>query len=177
MDYDNLLKLVKSRRSIRRFKSDPIPIEYVDKIIEVARWAPSGFNQQPWEFVVVRKPELKNKIVEFCRESRIFSPRMESTREPWQGAAKITPHQGEPDFSLAPVFILVLGDNRTREGLPMTLRYDPYRQQVIFISGLADRDVVYAFSRHVSKSGFSMGFIYWFRLSTMHDQKPSWNQK
>jgi nitroreductase len=137
MDYDSLLKLVKSRRSIRRFKRTPIPDKYIDKIIEVARWAPSGFNQQPWEFVVVKKAELRNKIVEFCRESRMFAPRMEAVREPWQGTAKVMPHPGEPDFSTAPVFILLLGDNRTREGLPMGLRYDPYRQQIVFISSLA----------------------------------------
>ena len=33
-----------------------------EQIIEVARWAPSGFNQQPWDFIVVKKQELKNKI-------------------------------------------------------------------------------------------------------------------
>jgi len=44
MEYDGLLELVKKRRSIRRFKPDPIPDGYIEKIIEVARWAPSGFN-------------------------------------------------------------------------------------------------------------------------------------
>jgi nitroreductase len=137
MEYDSLLQLVKNRRSIRRFKRTPISDEYIDKIIEVARWAPSGFNLQPWEFVIVKKSELKHKIVEICRESRIFGPRMEATRELWQGASKVTQIQGEPDFSVAPVFILLLGDNRIREGLPMLLRYDPNRQQINFNSGLA----------------------------------------
>lgn len=137
MDYDGLLDLVKNRRSSRRFKPDPVSEDHIDKIIEVARWAPSGFNQQPWDFMVVRKQELKDKIVEFCRESRIFGPSMETTREPWQGSLKVTPHKGEPDFSAAPVFILLLGDTRTKEGLPMGLRYDPYQQQNIFISGLS----------------------------------------
>ena len=49
MDYDSLLKLVKNRRSMRKFKPEPIPDEYVDKIIEVARWAPSGANSQTWQ--------------------------------------------------------------------------------------------------------------------------------
>ena len=66
MDYDSLLELVKERRSIRRFKPDPIPDNFIDKIIEVARHAPSGFNMQPWEFVVVKKPELREKIVEYA---------------------------------------------------------------------------------------------------------------
>ena len=59
MQYDDFLSLAKQRRTIRRFKPDPIPDEYVDKIIEAARWAPSGLNQQPWEFVVVRTRRLE----------------------------------------------------------------------------------------------------------------------
>jgi nitroreductase len=138
MKYDDLLDLVTKTRSIRRFKTDPIPDNYIDKIIEVARRAPSGFNQQPWEFLVVREPELKTKIVEYCRESASLGPKMEETRESWQGNAKRIPIQGEPDYSVAPVFILLLGDNRTREGLPMNRRYDPCREQSVFISGLAN---------------------------------------
>ncbi len=57
MNYENLLELVKERRSIRKFKPDPIPDEYVDKIIEAARWAPSGGNSPPWEFIVIKKQE------------------------------------------------------------------------------------------------------------------------
>ena len=37
MDYEGLLELVKKRRSIRKFKPDPIPDAYIDQIIEVAR--------------------------------------------------------------------------------------------------------------------------------------------
>ena len=62
MKYESFLELAKKRRSIRSFKPDPIPDEYVDKIIEAARWAPSGFNTQPWEFVVIKKKELKESI-------------------------------------------------------------------------------------------------------------------
>ena len=68
MDYDSLLDLVKKRRSIRRFKADPIPDDYITKIIDVARWAPSGFNMQPWEFLVVKKPELRERIVELISD-------------------------------------------------------------------------------------------------------------
>jgi nitroreductase len=138
MDYDDLLELVKNRRSIRRYRPDPVPEEYIDKIIEVARWAPSGFNQQPWEFVVIREPEVKNKIVQFCRESMVLEPRMDALRESWQGKARFKPSEGGSDYSVAPVFILLLGDIRTKEGLPMGLRYEPHLLQTVFISGLAN---------------------------------------
>ena len=76
--YEDLLELLKYRRSIRRFKPDPIPDEYIDKIIEAALWAPSGFNMQPWEFVVVKNQELKDSIVQICRNSIELSIKMEA---------------------------------------------------------------------------------------------------
>ncbi|MBW2029038.1 MAG: nitroreductase family protein [Deltaproteobacteria bacterium] len=140
MDYDNLLDLVKKRRSIRRFKPDPVPDEHIDKIIEVARWAPSGFNMQPWEFVVIRKPELRNKIVEYVMTYWDQGKLMESTREAWQGRPwrlKGVVDSGM-DYTTAPVYILLLGDKRTRDGLPMGVRYSEERFQLIFMSSLAN---------------------------------------
>ena len=71
MDYDGLLELFKKRRSIRKFKPDPVPDEYVDKIIEAARWAPSGANSQPWQFIVIKKDELRKRIFEIHKEGQI----------------------------------------------------------------------------------------------------------
>ena len=139
MDYDLLLELVKKRRTIRRFKPDPIPDEYIDKIIEVARWAPSGFNMQPWEFVVVKKPALRDKVVEYITAYWGQAKMMESTREPWQGKPWKTSGvlDAGMDFTTAPVYIILFGDARTKAGLPMGVRYDPNRCHLIFTSGLA----------------------------------------
>ncbi|MDZ4677032.1 MAG: nitroreductase family protein [Oligoflexia bacterium] len=48
-----LLDLMKQRRSIRKYKKDPIPKELIDKILEAGFWAPSGKNLQNWRFFVV----------------------------------------------------------------------------------------------------------------------------
>jgi nitroreductase len=138
MNYDSLLEFVKNTRSIRRFKPDTIPDEYIRKIIEVARWAPSGFNQQPWEFVVVRKPELRKKITEYIVTYGSQSREMESTREPWQITWKPEPVGSEADYSVAPIYIIIFGDTRTKEGLPMGVRFDEHRRETIFISSLAN---------------------------------------
>jgi len=45
-------KIIKERRSIRRFKPDPVPKEVLEKIIKIGMWAPSAMNTQPWEFYV-----------------------------------------------------------------------------------------------------------------------------
>jgi len=138
MDYDHLLELVKKRRSIRRFKPDPIPEDTIHQIIEVARWAPSGFNMQPWEFVMVRNPELKEEIVKLVNDyRRTYYPRMEETRESWQKISMRLEQKGPLDWSQAPVFIVLFGDTRVQKGLPMAVRYDARKCQSIFTSSLA----------------------------------------
>ena len=48
---------ISRRRSIRKFKPDPVPDECVAELLESARLAPSGCNAQPWRFKVVRQPD------------------------------------------------------------------------------------------------------------------------
>ena len=64
-------ELIKTRRSIRRFTDEPVSDEIIDKIIEAGTWAPSGLNNQPWKFAVIRDVDLKTKISTFTRYSRI----------------------------------------------------------------------------------------------------------
>jgi len=135
MDYDSLLELVKRRRSRRRFKPDPIPDECIDKIIEVARWAPSGTNSQPWEFIVVKDKEVKDKIVSIVKEHSEYGRKVELTREEdlrWPSAARA---MGEPGFKDAPAFIIVCGDPRTKESYPLLTSLT--RGDSHFASGLA----------------------------------------
>ena len=61
VEYDSLLELVKQRKSFRRFKTDPVPKETVEKILEVARFSPSAANSQPWEFIIVEDKESDQK--------------------------------------------------------------------------------------------------------------------
>ena len=118
MDYDSLLELVKRRRSIRRYKPDPIPDDFPEKIIEVARWAPSGFNCQPWEFVVVKDQGIKDKIVQLLSKEGGL-PREKN------------------DYGDAPVFIILFGDPRTKAGLPDRLASNEKMNQPVFNAGLA----------------------------------------
>jgi nitroreductase len=52
-----VFEVITSRKSIRKYKPDPIPRETIERLIEAARWAPSGENAQPWRFVVVEDRE------------------------------------------------------------------------------------------------------------------------
>jgi nitroreductase len=139
MSYDSLLGLVKKRRSIRRFKSDPVPRELIEKIVEAARWAPSGFNMQPWEYVIVQKEELRRRIVEITSDFWRQSAEMETARPSNKGRSwKLTGMNNEKgDYTEAPVYIIVCGDPRTVAGLPMGVQCDLYRRNTIYTSGLA----------------------------------------
>jgi coenzyme F420-0:L-glutamate ligase / coenzyme F420-1:gamma-L-glutamate ligase len=53
MEYELLLDLIKSRRSIRRFADRAVSRADVARVLEAARWAPSNHNRQPWKFIVV----------------------------------------------------------------------------------------------------------------------------
>ncbi len=48
-----LYEAIKGRRSVRKFKSDPVPKAILDRILEMATWAPSGMNRQNWYFLVI----------------------------------------------------------------------------------------------------------------------------
>jgi nitroreductase len=141
MDYEGFLDLVKKRRSIRRFKPDPVPDDNIEKIIEAARWAPSGFNTQPWEFVVIKDAGIKKQITGLMEDYWDKSRRVEQVRRPGQGkqwkldtADKV---MGAMDYRPAPVFIVLFGDTRLKAGLPLLVQYNDSRSTNIYISSLA----------------------------------------
>jgi len=57
-----LYRAIRTRRSIRRYKPDPVPDKIIRKITRAASWAPSASNNQPWEFVVVRERNTLEKL-------------------------------------------------------------------------------------------------------------------
>lgn len=50
---DELHLFLRSRRSVRRFKPDPVPVPIIERILKTANYAPSAHNLQPWKFVMV----------------------------------------------------------------------------------------------------------------------------
>ncbi len=58
----DIIEEIRSRRSVRRFTSEPVSDELIDRILEAGRWAPSGLNNQPWRFAVVKDRELITEI-------------------------------------------------------------------------------------------------------------------
>ncbi|MCS7231403.1 MAG: nitroreductase [Elusimicrobiota bacterium] len=67
-----LLEIIKSRRSIRNYKNKPVEEENITKILEAARWAPSGLNNQPWKFIIVQNSNTIKQISKFTKYSYII---------------------------------------------------------------------------------------------------------
>ncbi|MHA1651138.1 MAG: nitroreductase family protein [Candidatus Helarchaeota archaeon] len=57
LNYENLMKLLRARRSIRRFQDKPIPREQIEMILQAMRYAPSASNKQSWNYIVLTNRE------------------------------------------------------------------------------------------------------------------------
>lgn len=76
-----VMEAIRARRSIRRYKPDPIPEEKLELLLEAARLCPSAGNRQPWRFILVRDAELKRKLaIERVRERLSPMRQMETAR-------------------------------------------------------------------------------------------------
>lgn len=59
-----VLDVIQKRRSVRKYKEDPIPEKDLMRVLEAARLAPSGKNFQPWKFIIVKDKALKEKLAQ-----------------------------------------------------------------------------------------------------------------
>lgn len=87
----------KKRRSVRKFKSTPIPKGHLTRILEAANYAPTPRNRQAWKFLVIQNRDTLNKIKEECIKGG-----GEGSREYFT------------DFLSAPVYVVVIADTETR---------------------------------------------------------------
>ncbi len=59
-----VLDVIQKRRSVRKYKEDPIPEKDLMSVLEAARLAPSGKNFQPWKFIIIKDKALKEKLAQ-----------------------------------------------------------------------------------------------------------------
>ncbi len=57
----NIIELFEGRRSVRRFRSDPVPEHVLAQVLEAATLAPSAHNSQPWRFAVLWAKAVKER--------------------------------------------------------------------------------------------------------------------
>ncbi|NPA94523.1 MAG: nitroreductase family protein [Thermodesulfobacteria bacterium] len=67
-----VLEAIYSRRSVREYTDEPVDDSLIREIIKAGMWAPSGLNNQPWRFAIVKSPDLKAKFEPLTKYSRII---------------------------------------------------------------------------------------------------------
>ena len=135
VDYEDFLEIVKKRRSHWHFRPDPVPYDLVEKVIDAARYAPSAFNSQPWDFVVIRDPVLQAEIVKVMSQNLPGPPPQMPIAS---GAPAVKGPAKDPlGFRTAPVLILVLGDTRVRPFGPPYVREADDRWRSLLTTSLA----------------------------------------
>lgn len=68
------VKAVMTRRSIRKYKDKEVPEKLIMKLLDAGRQAPSAYNDQPWEFIVVKKKETMKKIIKYKSKFMLDAP-------------------------------------------------------------------------------------------------------
>lgn len=111
--------VVLSQRACRAFLPDEVTDQVVARLLEAATHAPSAENRQPWEFVVVRDPELRARIGDLTRRAWREGGRDFSRDRLPPPLFEEVDRGAEGGVSLAPVLVVVCGD--TRRGHPAAM--------------------------------------------------------
>ncbi len=104
-----------SRRSVREFSAEPIPLEVVRQCIAAAAQAPSGANKQPWTFVLVTDPDLKKRIRVAAEEEEAAFYGGRASAQWLRDLAAIGTDEHKPFLEEAPALIVVFAHKHGRE--------------------------------------------------------------
>jgi 5,6-dimethylbenzimidazole synthase len=122
---EKFAELVRWRRDVRRFRSDPIPSELVTRLLALASYAPSVGLSQPWRFVLVETPARRAAIADN------FTAANKAALEGYQGERQARYARLKLEgLAQAPVHLAVCADEATAQGsglgrktMPETIRY------------------------------------------------------
>lgn len=116
----NIIEIIKTRRCVREYRDDTISDEDIKFLINCAKYAPSGFNLQPWSFMVIKNKRIMQKISERGKKSLI--PMLEPIKNTSQKIEDFLDYlktEGTDMFYNASVLIIILGNNNA-----LTTDYD-----------------------------------------------------
>jgi nitroreductase len=71
VEKNRIIEIIRSRRSIREYLPEPVEDSIIEDILEAGHWAPSGLNNQPWRFVVVRDRKIAGSLAGCTRYGSI----------------------------------------------------------------------------------------------------------
>lgn len=108
-----LFDVFHKRRSVRKYKSTPVPEKHIEKILDAARMAPTAGNQQPWKFLVVRDRAKLDQLKTACVDNSLKRLKENATEKAIEETRqKAGEYYG--NCLSAPVYIVVLTDSKSK---------------------------------------------------------------
>ena len=110
----DIIDIIKTRRCVREYNEDVVSDEDIQFLIDCARYAPTGFNMQPWSFLVIRNKDLLHKLSESGKKSMI--PILEPMKNSSKKASDFLVFlktKGTNMLYGAPVLVIILGNKNS----------------------------------------------------------------
>ena len=111
----DFLRLMETRRSVRHFSDEPVSYELIENAIRTAATAPSGANQQPWTFVVIGDPAVKEQIREAAEHEEELLYRERASEQYLEALEPIGTDWIKPHITDAPYVIVVFEQAWSRD--------------------------------------------------------------
>ena len=148
----DITEVIRTTFAARNFTDDPVPDEVIERMLEHARFAPSGGNRQGWHVIVVRDPEIRAAIAAAAeRPAKRYVAMAQAGEGPWNAA-----------------FPSVVTDE-TAASVPTPRRLmDPYIEAPVLLAVCVDLGVVASVDKELDRVGvISGGSIYPFVWSLL----------
>jgi len=125
----DITQLVKSRRSIRKFKPTRVPRDIIRAILDLARWAPSAHNAQPWHLIVIEDAEVKRKLATEMGKAWLSDMRKDGV--PKDKAERIVKFESWERITKSPIVVIACLSMENMHKYP-----DPRRRKGEYLMGV-----------------------------------------
>lgn len=114
----DIYEAMSTLRAVRRLRTDPVPDDVLERVLQASCWAPTGGNQQPWRVVVVRSAERKQALQDIYRPewynyAKGFGARLEGlpdeAKAKWERTLAAGDHLAD-HLAEAPVILMFIGN-------------------------------------------------------------------
>lgn len=114
-EQEYLFDIFNTRRSVRKFKPDPIPEEHILKMMEIAHTAPTAGNQQPWKFLVIQDREKISQLKKECINSSLNQAKQRGiTDQEKLNTMRERMEKSYGGYLSAPVVVVVVTDSKSK---------------------------------------------------------------
>ena len=162
---------MKRRRSVRQFSDRKVPRDIIDNCLQTASTAPSGANLQPWHFVVVSDPEIKNKIHAEAEAVEQDFYKSESTKKWVKDLEHLGTTDQKPFLLTAPYLIVIFAQRHGINSSGETRKHYYVTESVGIATGMLITAIHHAGLVSLTYTPGKMGFLNRI-LSRPTNEKP-----